>query len=209
MPYTLQVKNSASEDRLEKLIEARLQPGADKALIDQRIWNLFGEHWAVMFTDMEGFSRQVAEFGIIHFLQIIYESERLLIPVIDRLDGILLKTEGDSMMVIFRNPSGALQCAIEMQRVLGEYNQERPEVEQVLLCIGLGYGKVLKIGDQDVFGAEVNAASKLGEDIAEAREILVTEKFREACAGFGGVGYTKIDTVPPGALGAYRVMWEA
>jgi hypothetical protein len=29
-------------------------------------------------------------------------------------------------------------------------------------------------GDDDVFGAEVNAASKLGEDTAKAWEILVT-----------------------------------
>jgi hypothetical protein len=44
----------------------------------------------------------------------------------------------------------------------------------VLLCIGLGYGDVLRIGDSDVFGAEVNAASKLGEDHARPYEIMVT-----------------------------------
>ena len=51
--------------------------------IDERIWDLFGEEWAVMFTDLSGFSRGVADFGIIHFLQIIYESQRVLIPCID------------------------------------------------------------------------------------------------------------------------------
>ena len=39
---------------------------ADLARIDQRIWDLFGEEWAVMFTDLAGFSRQVEAFGIIH-----------------------------------------------------------------------------------------------------------------------------------------------
>jgi class 3 adenylate cyclase len=37
---------------------------------------------------------------------------------------------------------------------------------------------VLKIGD-DVFGDEVNLASKLGEDIAKAGEILMTQSFKE------------------------------
>ena len=47
----------ASEDRLSRLIEERLKPGSDKKRIDERIWDLFGETWAVMFTDLEGFSR--------------------------------------------------------------------------------------------------------------------------------------------------------
>src|SRR5512137_1141380 len=107
MPYAKQVGAGASQDRLEKLIAERLRDGADKKAIDSRIWDLFGEEWAVMFTDLSGFSRKVAQFGIIHFLQVIFESERLLIPVIDRNDGILLKVEGDSMLVIFRRADRA------------------------------------------------------------------------------------------------------
>lgn len=83
MPYRRSVIQSASEDRLQALIEARIAPGADKARIDERIWDLFGEEWCVMFTDLAGFSRRVATFGIIHFLQTIFEAERVLIPIIE------------------------------------------------------------------------------------------------------------------------------
>jgi adenylate cyclase len=96
MTYARNVGLSASEDRIEKLIAERLRPDADKAQIDARIWDLFGEEWAVMFTDLAGFSRDVASFGIIHFLQVMHESQRLLIPCIDEHDGILLKVDGDS-----------------------------------------------------------------------------------------------------------------
>ncbi len=171
---------SASEDRLEKLIEDRLKPGADKDKIDNRIWDLFGESWAIMFTDLSGFSRNVAKFGIIHFLQTIYESERLLIPIIEDHDGILLKAEGDSLLVIFRNVAKAMSGAIAMQRALLIYNKDKAEEEKVLLCVGIGYGKVLRIGDIDVFGHEVNTASKLGEDTADAYEILVTPPVKES-----------------------------
>jgi class 3 adenylate cyclase len=199
------VTTSASEERLEKLIAERVKPGADKVRIDERIWDLFGEHWCIMFTDLSGFSRGVEKFGIIHFLQTIFESHRLLIPVIDAHDGILLKVEGDSYMVIFRNVHKALAASLAMQHRLEEYNADRDPEEQVLLCLGLGYGRVLKIGDSDVFGAEVNAASKLGEDVARAREILVTLAVKEQAEGFPGISFEKIDEIPPGAKEAFRV----
>ena len=78
--------------RLWKLIEERTHAGADIAAIDRRIWDLYGEEWAIMFTDLSGFSRQVAKFGIIHFLQIIFEKERLLLPVIEKHDGVLVRS---------------------------------------------------------------------------------------------------------------------
>jgi class 3 adenylate cyclase len=202
------VFTSASEDRLEKLIEERLVPGADKRRIDERIWDLFGENWCVMFTDLSGFSRNVAEFGIIHFLQTIYESERVLIPVIESFDGILLKVEGDSFLVIFRNVTKGLQASIAMQRTLVEYNRDKPAEEKVLLCVGLGYGKVLRIGDSDVFGCEVNAASKLGEDTAKAGEILVTDGVKEFCGVVEGVSFSELDEAPPGAGKAWKVEYR-
>ncbi len=208
MGYRYRVQSSASEDRLSELIEQRLKPGADKEKIDARIWDLFGEEWAIMFTDLSGFSRNVAEFGIIHFLQVIHESERLLIPCIADHDGILLKTEGDSMLIIFRNARKAIECGIDMQRRLRDYNVGRAETEKVLLCLGIGFGPVLRIGDTDVFGAEVNAASKLGEDTAEAWEILVTQSARDAAAGGPGLTFEKLPESPPGASAAYRLGYE-
>lgn len=205
MPFAFQVGTSASQDRLEKLITQRLQPGVDKDAIDARIWDLFGETWAIMFTDLTGFSRRTAEFGIIHFLQTIFESQRLLVPVIDAHDGILLKMDGDSMMILFRRPGKAIECALQMQRVVDDYNPKHPDIERILLCAGIGYGLMLHIGDTDVYGAEVNAAAKLGEDIATTGEILVTGAVVEACRDSSKVVFDAIDRIPSGASAAFRV----
>jgi adenylate cyclase len=207
MTFSDPIRTTYSEGRLERLIAERTRRGADKAAIDARIWDLFGERWAVMFTDLAGFSRNVAEFGVIHFLQVILESQRLLVPVIEEHDGFLLKTEGDSLLVTFRSPGKALSCALGMQRVLATYNRRMPASEKVLLCVGIGYGDMLRIGDHDVFGAEVNAAAKLGEDTAKSGEILVTTSVREAVGRAPGVRFEAIDTVPPGAKGAFRVRY--
>lgn len=195
--------------RLEALIEERLKAGADKERIDTRIWDIFGETWAVLFTDLSGFSRYVAEYGIIHFLQNIFESQRIFEPCIDAHDGVLFKVEGDSMLVLFRKPVKALECAISMQRAALEYNKDKIDAEKILLCVGLGYGRILTIGNQDVFGQEVNAASKLGEDIARPWDILVTESVASEVAGMPGISLEKIDFVPPGAKSAYKICYSA
>jgi adenylate cyclase len=209
MPLRRVIAQNASEDRLQKLIAARLEPGADKVSIDQRIWDLFGEEWCVMATDLSGFSRGVAEFGIVHFLQTIYESERLLVPLVEQHDGVLLKVEGDSFLVIFRNVQKALLASIEMQQTVARYNEFRPTVEHVLLGVGLGFGRMLRIGDADVFGLEVNAACILGETYAKGYEILVTQAVYEAAHGMSDVTFEDIDTVPPGAKKAYRVRYAS
>ncbi|HEX5756398.1 MAG TPA: adenylate/guanylate cyclase domain-containing protein [Arenimonas sp.] len=170
-----------SEERLWSLSAERSDSGADTAAIDRRIWDLFGETWAVMYTDLSGFSRSVEAFGIIHFLQIILEQKRILLPIVAQHDGILVKAEADSFLILFRRPERALSCAVEMQRACERHNRRRAPEEQVLLCVGIGYGEVLRIGDTDVFGREVNAASKLGEDTAKSYEILLTRAAREAC----------------------------
>lgn len=199
------IVHGASEDRLQQLIEARLKPGADQPAIDARIWDLFGEQWCIMATDLAGFSRGVAEFGIIHFLQTIFESERILVPVIESHDGILLKVEGDSLMVIFRNVQKALHAAIEMQQTTRRYNEGRAPEDHVLLGAGLGFGRVLRIGDSEVFGQEVNSASILGETHAGPYEILVTGAVHAAAGE--GFDFEPLAEVPPGADGAWRLRY--
>lgn len=192
------------EDRLWEMIAQRAQ-AADPAEIDQRIWDLYGESWSVMFTDLSGFSRQVEAFGILHFLQLIWEHKQLLEPVIHTHDGVLVKQEADSLLILFRRPQSALRCAFAMQALLERENERRSPETKVLLCVGIGYGPVLRLGDDDVYGAEVNAASKLGEDTARAREILITRAARDALIDTVGLRFEVLDAVIPGSTENFRV----
>ena len=162
----------------------------------------------MLYTDLSGFSRNVAEFGIIHFLQTIYESHHLLVPVIQQGNGILLKTEGDSLMVIYRNVDDAVRSAIAMQTCCQRHSEKLPPEEQVLLCIGIGYGEILRIGDQDVYGAEVNSACKLGEDIATANEILITGAVAEVATLPDGARLEPISQVPAAAGTAFSLNYK-
>jgi adenylate cyclase len=206
LPQSHPIRFASAGERLRSFIERRLTPGTDRDEIDRRIWDTFGEEWSVMFTDLAGFSRAVADFGVVHFLQIIYESLRVYGPIVDEFGGTLLKVEGDSMIVLFRRPEQALGAAVAMQRASARYNVGRPEEERLLLGVGVGHGRLLRIGDLDVYGAEVNAASKLGEDRAAPFEILVTEALLQAAGPSDR--FEHLDYVPPGATGAYRFHYD-
>lgn len=183
MLYNNSIFKSPEGQKLHTLIEERVKSEDNTSEIDEKIWEAFGEEWVVMFTDLSGFSRGVEKFGIIHFLETIYQSELIFAPIIEEERGKILKFEGDSLLVIFADPKDAIEAAIKMNGATTLFNKRKELENEIHVCIGLGYGKVLKLGDVDVFGREVNAASKLGEDVAKAGEILVTEDMRRACDG--------------------------
>jgi adenylate cyclase len=197
-----------SQERLWSLVEQRCQPGADVSELDRRIWDLFGEKWAVMFTDLSGFSRRVEQFGIIHFLQVIYEQRKLLLPIVERHDGLLIKEEGDSLLILFRRVERALEAGIAMQRACRMVNERRKPEEQILLCLGIGYGDILRIADQDAWGREVNSASKLGEDTAKANEILVTAAAHQELTGRSDVEFESIGSTSLGPEENFRVLYR-
>jgi adenylate cyclase len=64
---------------------------------------------------------------------------------------------------------------VDILKSLMAVNSGLPDNVDLYAAIGIGYGEVLMIEDRDVFGNEMNLASKLGEDLARANEILLTE----------------------------------
>jgi class 3 adenylate cyclase len=174
------------------MVGERGRPGADSAAVDKKIWERFGCRRAVMFTDLSGFSRQTETFGILHFLHVIYAQRGLFFPIFAKHDGQLLKEEGDSFMIVFPSMTAAFDCAVAMQHATFAHNANLPVDEHVLLCVGLGWGDVLLIGDEDVWGREVNVASKLGEDTAKAGQILLSGAARAALGDPAGVTFRAI-----------------
>jgi class 3 adenylate cyclase len=194
---------SAATDRLWTMIDERARDGGDAAAVDRAIWDEFGGEWAVLFTDLVGFSRQVSRFGIIHFLQVIHEQQKLLRPLLERDGGLFVKSEGDSLFALFRQARDAVQCAVAMQQACQAWSATRAPEDKVILCVG----RLLKIGDDDIYGQEVNIASKLGEDTAKGDEILVSSAARDACGEVPGLGWEEMLTDFPGAEHCFRLRY--
>lgn len=182
-----------SEMLLGRLIEERLTPGANVSEVDDRIRSFFEEEWCVVFTDLAGFSRHSAEHGIVPFLCLVHEFKRIARPVLESHGGFILKVIADSLLVVFRRAPDALEAVIELQQALAAYRTGKPTHEHIEMGAGIGFGKVLKIGDDDVFGVEVNYAARLGEDEAKPWEILVTDDARAAVLHTPGVSFEPLE----------------
>jgi class 3 adenylate cyclase len=74
--------------------------------------------------------------------------------------------------VIYRSALDAVNCAIEIQRALAEYNLAKEGTDKILIRIGVHLGEVM-ITANDVFGDGVNIAARI-EPLAEPGGICVT-----------------------------------
>jgi len=82
------------------------------------------------------------------------------------------------MLAVFPDPADAVAAAKAMHAWLAARNQRVDDAEQYNVCIGIHYGKVLRLRD-NVFGDRVNVAAKVGEDVAGKDETLVTREVYE------------------------------
>lgn len=149
---------------------------ADRARIDDEIWERFGTEGAVFISDMSGFSRTTRALGICHFLAQIYRVRPVVARAVGDNGGILLKAETDNCYAYFPEVNQAVKAAMEINRALDRQNQTREGADKAYISIGIDWGRVLLIGEVEYFGDPVNTASKLGEDLAARSEILVTQR---------------------------------
>jgi class 3 adenylate cyclase len=161
---------------LERLLEKRNEHPETLAEVDREIWSAFGETHAVWVLDMCGFSRLTMRYGITHFLAMIHRLHGIVRPLIGRYLGRVVKTEADNVFAVFDRVEAALAAARDVQEHLATANAFLPEDWDLHASIGIGWGELLMLAtDHDFYGNELNLASKLGEDIAEAGETLLTE----------------------------------
>jgi class 3 adenylate cyclase len=159
---------------LEALLEARNEHPERLAEIDEEIWRRFGQTAAVLVLDMCGFSRLTMRYGIAHFLAMIQRLRSIVGPLVAAGGGRVVKTDADNVFATFADVPEALAAARAIQRRLAAANAFLPEDWDLHASIGIGYGRLLMVGDDDLFGAEMNFAAKLGEDVAGRGEILLS-----------------------------------
>jgi hypothetical protein len=100
------------------------------------------------------------------------------------------------LFAIFDTVAAAVAAARDVQEQLETANAFLPDDWDLHASIGVGFGEVLMVDDDDLFGNELNLASKLGEDIALSGETLLTEAAHKqlaqenSAAGAGTAGVT-------------------
>ena len=144
--------------------------------IEASLWDDFGAEYAVFVLDMSGFSMLTRKYGIVHYLSMVRRMQLTTEPIVKSYGGFMIKYEADNCFAVFPEPLAAVHAAIAMQHAFRAENLLTSEDLDIHISCGIDYGKILIIGQEDCFGDPVNRASKMGEDLAAAGEILITQE---------------------------------
>ena len=150
----------------------------ERARLNDIILDRYNVKAALLVLDMTGFSQITQEQGIVTFLAMVQHMQDITAAEIDVHGGQVIKFFSDNCFACFEDPQEAVECAAAIIRAHREVN--RSLEQPVHICIGIDYGEFLLIKSGECFGNTVNRACKLGEDIAESEELLITRETREA-----------------------------
>jgi adenylate cyclase len=124
-----------------------------------------------MFTDMVG-STALAQANEAEALGLRDEQEELVRPLFEAHHGREIKSMGDGFLAEFDSALRAVQCAIDIQRLILDRNS-RTSRSPIQLRIGIHLGDV-EARNRDIFGDSVNVASRI-EPLADPGGICISE----------------------------------
>ncbi len=132
---------------------------------------------AILAADVVGYTRlmQQDEAGTLAQLKTL--RREIFDPKTTQYGGHIFKNTGDGALTEFQSGVGAVECAVEIQRVLALRNAEVPEDRRIILRLGIGLGDVIVDGE-DLYGNAVNVAARM-EGLAEPGSICVSGNVRE------------------------------
>jgi class 3 adenylate cyclase len=190
---------------LYALLDERITHPDRAKTIDKRIVKEFEVIRSIFVLDMSGFSRLVQRYGIIHYLAMIQRMRQVVGPAVERNGGTIVKFEADNCFAVFKNPDQALAASLDIHHDLEVANLATDDDSDVYVSIGIGFGPVLLFCD-DMYGNELNLASKLGEDVAERSEILLTDAAKRVLKKTKNVSFAAL---PLTVSGVNMRAWKA
>ena len=131
----------------------------------------FNRKGAILVADLCGFTKTMLAKGPRATLRRIDSMRKTVIPVLNGHDAEVYKIEADNLYAFFESAENAVEGAIASHRALRRLGPNGPKIS-----IGIGFGTLLYIPAEDeYYGAELNLASKLGEDIGAGGDVLATQ----------------------------------
>ena len=134
----------------------------------------------VLFTDVVGSTSYFERNGDTAGLVMLHRHDELAASAIERYDGKVVKTIGDSAMAEFPNPGSAVRAAVEIQRQFLKLNSTLPEDQRVEVRIGIHTGTGFRKG-HDLFGDVVNVTARIVKRTSPA-QILISRAMYEEVA---------------------------
>jgi class 3 adenylate cyclase len=167
----------------------------------------------ILFTDIESSTALTQRLGDEKARDVLREHERMVREQLAAHAGAEVKTMGDGFMASFGSASGALECAISMQKAFEARNKGTEDQgnnsESIRIRIGLNAGEPIA-EDEDLFGTAVILAARIAAKAAGG-EILVSDVVRQLVAGrsflFNDRGETELRGFED-PVRVYEVSWS-
>lgn len=166
------------------LLEYYSSSGQKKESIEKNLSHYLKEV-VVITIDMCGFTNEVREIGLLHFLSKIAIMKQIVHKSLtDKF--VILKSDADNVFLISNstiknnNEKQLLQESLELLELLFmniDINNKHVEKQKKIeISVGIDMGECLFPIKNDFYGYSLNIASKLGEDEAKIDEIFFSKE---------------------------------
>jgi class 3 adenylate cyclase/pSer/pThr/pTyr-binding forkhead associated (FHA) protein len=159
----------APSNRIEDLIRERARLDVELERCKELV--------TILLVDIVGSTRFYDEHGDVAGLVMVQKCLDLLIPLIERRNGIVIKTIGDAILARFCDVEQAVQSAMQIQSDLSDRNRHQAPADQIRVRVAINLGLALLKGN-DVFGDVVNVTARI-EAATEADEIAISPSVYE------------------------------
>ncbi len=198
--------NSDAHSEHEKIEDVLKQ----QRKLDDILKNKFTKELTIVFSDVSGYTKFMDTHGDLRGRAWIQKHHDIVFPIIESHGGKILAIMGDGLMISFEDTQAAVQCTMEAQEALAEYNAETNETDHLHIHVGINHGKIL-VDKDHIAGDVVNTASRI-QSQAVADQILISRKvYDRVCDSEDMICrfHKKIEVKGKDeALELYRVIWQ-
>jgi class 3 adenylate cyclase len=187
----------------------------------------------IMFEDIAGSTTTSERIGDDAWLEVIRRHNAIVREQVQAHDGREVVNRGDGFMVVFTSPKAAVECAVAIQKAFAatdagsrkqgarpntpgiggqgadspptDERTSRPADQPISVHIGLHTGRPAQ-DEGNFYGTDVNLAARIADHVAQAGQIVVSERMCELLRSDGGVSFDDgRDVELKGLSGRHRV----
>lgn len=120
---------------------------------------------AILSADVKGYSLLMSDDEAFT-VRTLKSYRALMSGQIEQHAGRVIDAPGDNLLAEFSSVVDAVQCAVEIQKILKEKNEDLPIEKRLEFRIGVNIGDVIQDGDS-LYGEGINIAARI-EGLADA-----------------------------------------
>jgi adenylate cyclase len=141
---------------------------------------------AILSADVKGYSLLMADDEALT-VRTLKSYRALMSEQIEQNTGRVVDAPGDNLLAEFASVVDAVQCAVQIQKILKEKNEDLPVEKRLEFRIGVNIGDVIQDGDS-LYGEGVNIAARI-EGLADAGGVSISRNAYDHIRNKLGYGY--------------------